>query len=258
MSGVSQAFLAPGVPQDYYRRIREAEDGHWWFQGMRAISATLLGERLRDGGRVLDAGCGTGGYLRWLLEEGSFAEAAGIDLASSAIDYARTRVPEADLRVAPLSQLPFPDESFDLVVTNDVLQHVDEAELDKSLAELRRVLRPDGTLLVRTNGSSSLRRERSDWRAYDSGTLRAQLERTGLTVEHVTHANCLPSLWGRLRGRVPHAPTAERDGIPCASEPWLRSVVGTALLQGEAVLLRSRTARIPYGHTLFALAKRNC
>jgi SAM-dependent methyltransferase len=220
---------------------------------MRTISAALLGDRLRRGGRVLDAGCGTGGYLRWLLDEGSFAGGAGVDIASSAIDYAGTRVPEADLHVAPLSQLPFPDESFDLVVTNDVLQHVDESELDRSLAELRRVLRPGGTLLVRTNGSGSLRRERSDWRAYDASTLRTQLETAGLA-----HANCLPSLWGRLRGRVPHAPTEERHGIPHAREPWLRSVVGIALLQGEAALLRSRKARIPYGHTLFALAVRNC
>jgi SAM-dependent methyltransferase len=252
------APLAPGVPQDYYDRIREAEDAHWWFRGMRAISAALLGDRLRGGGRVLDAGCGTGGYLRWLLDEGSFAEAAGVDVASSAIDYAGERVPEADLHVAPLSQLPFPAESFDLVVTNDVVQHVDEAELDESFAELQRVLRPGGMLLVRTNGSSSLRRERSDWRAYDAGTLRAQLEATGLTVERVTHANCVPSLWGRLRGRVPHAPTEEQHGIPQAGEPRLRSLVGIALLRGEATLLRSRKARIPYGHSLFALAVRSC
>ena len=77
----AHASLAPGVPQDYYRRIREAEDAHWWFRGMRQISAALLGERLRTGGRVLDAGCGTGGYLRWLLDEGSFSGAAGVDVA---------------------------------------------------------------------------------------------------------------------------------------------------------------------------------
>lgn len=258
MSGApAPAPLAPGVPQDYYRRIREAEDAHWWFRGMREISAALLGNRLRGGGRVLDAGCGTGGYLHWLVEKGSFTGLAGIDVASDAIDYARTRVPAADLHIAPLSRLPFPDASFDLVVTNDVVQHVDEAELDESFAELRRVLRPGGSLLVRTNGSSSLRRERSDWRAYDARTLRTQLEETGLTVERVTHANCVPSLWGRLRGRVPHAPTTEQHGIPHAREPWLRSLVGIALLRGEATFLRSRKAGIPFGHTLFALATRN-
>lgn len=249
-----QSTLAPGVPPDYYRRIREVEDGHWWYRGMRRISAALLGRRLQCGGRVLDAGCGTGGYLRWLLDAGAFAGSAGIDVAAAAIELARERVPEAELHVAPLAALPFEAGTFDLVVSNDVLQHVDDAEVDASLDELRRVLRPDGTLLLRTNGSARLRRERSDWRAYDARTLRAQLERNGLTVERLTHANCVPSLWGAARGRIPRAPTEERDGIP-GREPARRAALGTTLLRLEAGVLSIRGASLPYGHTLFALAR---
>ena len=111
---------------------------------MRELSAAVLGNALRSGGAVLDAGCGTGGYLRFLLDERDFSTAAGVDLGAAAIELAQTRVPEADLRVAPLRALPFGDETFDLVVSNDVLQHVDEGELEESLAELRRVLRPGG------------------------------------------------------------------------------------------------------------------
>jgi len=252
----AQRDLAPGVPPDYYARIRAAEDEHWWFRGMRATSAALLGRRMSAGLRVLDAGCGTGGYLRWLLDTGSFAGAAGVDVATAAIELARERIPEADLHVAALAELPFPDGSFELVVTNDVLQHVDEAELGASYAELHRVLAPGGTLLVRTNGSRRLRRERSDWRAYDAGTLRRELEQAGFAVERVTHANLLPSAWGRFRGRVPHAPSEERHGIPDAQEPPLRSAVGIALLQLEARVLALRSLSLPYGHTLFALARR--
>lgn len=248
--------LAPGVPADYYRSIREVEDAHWWFRGMRGISGRLLAGRLRSGGRVLDAGCGTGGYLRWLLDAGSFSSAAGVDIAAAAIALARERVPEAPLQVAPLSALPFESKSFDLVVTNDVLQHVDEQELAASYAELRRVLKPGGALLVRTNGSRRLRRERSDWRAYDTTTLRRELEEAGFAVDRVTHANCVPSLWGRVRGRVPHAPTEERHGIPMAHEPRLQSAVGALLLQLEARFLSLPAVSLPYGHTLFALARR--
>jgi ubiquinone/menaquinone biosynthesis C-methylase UbiE len=61
-------------------------------------------------------------------------------------------VPEAELRVSALRALPFPDASFDLVVTNDVLQHVPEADVGASLAELRRVLDPQGVLFIHTNG----------------------------------------------------------------------------------------------------------
>ena len=139
---------APGVPADYYRRIQDVEQGHWWYRGMREISAALLGGRLSAGGRVLDAGCGTGGYLRWLLDRGSFSGAAAVDVAGEAIALARNLVPEAELRVAPLSELPFDSESFDLVVSNDVLQHVPEEDVELSLGELHRVLRPGGTLLL--------------------------------------------------------------------------------------------------------------
>jgi ubiquinone/menaquinone biosynthesis C-methylase UbiE len=247
--------LAPGVPADYYQRIREAEQEHWWYVGMRELSRALLGPRLRAGGRVLDAGCGTGGYLRWLLDAGSFSSAAGVDVASTAVELARERVPEADLRVAPLSALPFGDASFELVVTNDVLQHVDETELGGSLAELRRVLCADGTLLVRTNGSRRLRRERGDWRAYDRTILQLQLERAGFAVERITYANCLPSLWGAARGRVPHAPTEERHGVPARSDPRWQAVTGRALLRLEAAWLSTGSTSLPYGHTIFALAR---
>jgi SAM-dependent methyltransferase len=245
--------LAPGVPDDYYRHLREVEDRHWWFGGMREISARLLGRRLRGGGAVLDAGCGTGGYLRWLLDHGSFSHAAGADLAAAAVELARDRVPEADLHVASLASLPFESERFDLVVSNDVLQHVDEGEVDRSLAELRRVLKPGGTLLLRTNGARRLRRERSDWRAYDASTLRHELERAGFAVERVTHANAIASLWSRIRLRTAHAPSEETHGIPSGAAGG-RAVVGALLLRAEAGLLSLPGTTVPYGDTLFALA----
>src|SRR5712691_3430246 len=111
----TEPILAPGVPPDYYRAIYDAEEQHWWHIGMREIARTLLDARLtRPGSRLLDAGCGTGGFLHWALAEGAFATAAGIDLGTAAIELARRRVPEADLRLASLRSLPFPDTPFDL------------------------------------------------------------------------------------------------------------------------------------------------
>jgi SAM-dependent methyltransferase len=244
------------VPREYYRRIRAAEDDHWWFCGMREVGRALLRRHLPLRGRVLDAGCGTGAYLRWLLDLGTFSSAVGVDIASAAIELAAERVPEAELHVAPLAALPFEDASFSLAVTNDVLQHVEEDDVARSVGELHRVLEPGGLLLLRTNGARRLRRERSDWRAYDAATLCHELEQGGFDVLRLTYANCLPSLWGRLRGRVPHAPTADRDGIPTLAEPRLRAILGRAILRAEAQLLSSPRISLPYGHTLFALARR--
>lgn len=246
--------LAPGIPSDYYQRILGNEERHWWYRGMFAITVALLGERLtRDGRRLLDAGCGTGGFLRWALQEGSFASAAGVDIGSAAIELARQSLPGVDLRAAPLRALPFEDDSFDLVVSNDVLQHVPESDVDASLSELRRVLAPGGSVLLRTNGSRRLRRERDDWRAYDRSALEGALERAGFAVERVTYANMVLSLYSALRGRSPHAPSEQHDGIPREPSRTV-SLIGSALLAAEARWLARPRRSLPFGHTLFVVA----
>ena len=135
-------------------------------------------------------------------------------------------------------------------MSHDVLQHVPETSLDAGLKDLRRVLRPGGLLLVRTNGDRRARRERDDWRAYDAATLAADLRRAGFTVRRVTHANAVLS----LTEAPPSPPTSERCGIPRPSG-GIRAAVGLALLRAEA-LVAGRGGRLPFGHTLFALAER--
>jgi SAM-dependent methyltransferase len=249
-SGVAE--LAPGVPVDYYRHLDDAERGHWWYRSMRALAADMLGDRMRSGLRVLDAGCGTGGFLRFLLDEGDFSGSAGVDVAAAAIERARTRVPEADLRVAALRELPFEDGVFDLVVLNDVLQHVADAEIAASLRELRRVLGDGGALLVRTNGARRFRSERADWRAYDRAALRGELEAGGFGVERITYVNCVPSLLAAVRGSAPRAPSADADGVPPVPS-GLVSALGQRLAAAESWWVR-RGGSLPYGHTLLAMA----
>jgi SAM-dependent methyltransferase len=258
MNGMTaSATHAPGVPTDYYTRIHEFEERHWWYRGMRRITEALLGERLRrDGQRVLDAGCGTGGTLAWMAKIARPSAIAGVDVASAAIELARQRVPHADLHVAPLSDLPFPDDSFDLVLTSDVLQHVPERDVDASLRELRRVLAAGGVMLLRTNGSARLRRERDDWRAYDRTTLERELTAGGFRCERITYANLVLSLWAAARRRVPHAPSEDRHGLPTDEPHPLKSAVAYRLLDLEARYLAATARPLPYGHTLFAVAAR--
>jgi len=243
-----------GVPEDYYSRLYAMERGHWWQVGMQEITAALLGPWLaRPGGRLLDAGCGTGGFLAWISGVAAFDRLAGIDVSAEAIAFAREAVPGGEFRVMGLTELPFGDGDFDVVTMNDVLQHVDEDVVQPSLGELRRVLKSGGALLVRTNGGRRARRERADWRLYDAAALSRDLEQAGFRVERVTYANMLLSLVGSARGRAPTAPTATTCGIPrpagAAAARVGRTVVGL-----EAHYLRGAGRSVPFGHTLFALA----
>lgn len=111
--------------------------------------------------RALDAGCGTGAFLlplaRRLAPQG--ATVIGLDLAEGTLGQARAAVQAAGLPVeciiGDVEALPFDDSSFDLVLANYMLYHV--PNLEQAIAELRRVLRPGGTLLAATNGQGHMR-----------------------------------------------------------------------------------------------------
>lgn len=222
---------------------------------MRSITAALLDLRLEDRGlSLLDAGCGTGGFLAWATRNDAFDRLCGIDVSPEAIAFAREAVPRAELKVAPLHELPFDDAQFDLVVLNDVLQHLHEGKVEASLRELGRVLRAEGELLARTNAARRARRARSDWRLYDEQTLRRDLEQAGFRVQRTTHANMILSMAGLLRGRGPVPPTSRTCGIPQASRAGA-GVLGRVVLGLEARFLRAGRWDLPWGHTLFALAR---
>lgn len=97
------------------------------------------------GSRVLDAGCGAGEYVQALAECG--ADVRGVEyLAHKVREWATRQGDDGRVSEGDLASLPFAEHTFDVVLLNEVLEHVPNESL--VLIELRRVLKPGGVLLV--------------------------------------------------------------------------------------------------------------
>jgi len=115
-----------------------------WSARLAPLFADFVG--LRNGGRVLDVGCGTGSMIQVVAERAPQAELVGVDPVQPFLDHARSRF--SDPRVAfdrgSALELPYPDASFDYSLSLLVFQLLPEPA--KAAAEMRRVTRPGGTV----------------------------------------------------------------------------------------------------------------
>lgn len=106
---------------------------------------------LKDGAIVLDAGCGSGIISRYLANRFPNCRVVAYDYTASLLAKAREAsrdIPNLVFEEQDLKQLNCPDGQFDLIVARFVLHHQDTAGLKRVLAELARVLKPGGELVV--------------------------------------------------------------------------------------------------------------
>jgi SAM-dependent methyltransferase len=102
--------------------------------------------------RLLNVGCGTGGFN--VLAEEAGAEVWGVDESADAVAIARARMRHGERALRSMSEaLPFRDASFDIVYCYSTIEHVEDAA--QSLREMVRVMRPDARLYLHTNDRRS-------------------------------------------------------------------------------------------------------
>ncbi len=155
-----------GVPGACSLRSADRYDATYFLSVCEGYEEFLVSEgrelsrRLREafavagigsGMRVLDVGCGRGEILRHCTRAGAIAY--GIDYAQAAVLLSREVVAAgeaAGVYQADARHLPFPDATFDRVLLFDIVEHLYPWELDQAIREARRVLKPDGRLVIHT------------------------------------------------------------------------------------------------------------
>jgi SAM-dependent methyltransferase len=240
------------MDRDYELQTHQAEDRHWWYRGRRTVlEGVIAGLALPEQARILDAGCGSGRNMVELARHGTVT---GVELSETSVALARERG-AGDVIAGSVLEMPFADDSFDLAVSLDVIEHLED-DLT-ALKELRRTVAPGGALLVTVpayqwlwSGHDEINHHH---RRYTRRSLQRVAEAAGWRQARTTYFNSLllpVAIVLRVLERLNTKTTESSLDLWVPPEP-LNWVLERPLAI-EAALI-GRGARIPAGLSLLAV-----
>jgi SAM-dependent methyltransferase len=202
-----------------------------------------------SGSRVLNAGAGLGSFTRLLEARG--LDVVSTDVSPPAVDVLRGTV-RGDVVLADMTDLPFPDESFDGVVAGEVIEHIADDRL--ALTEAARVLRPGGALALSVPAHPEWFGASDEWagheRRYTRDALRAVIAASGLELERLRP-------WGFPVSALYHRAVYDKRAARLAEEdhgrPRLAVTVLRAALQFDRLFVGVERGCLGY----LALARRS-
>jgi SAM-dependent methyltransferase len=246
--------------------MSRVEERHWWYRGLRdAVHKVLISQDLAfpAGGRILDAGCGTGENLKFLGERFRPSYLGGFDLSEEAVKLAKTKAATADIYAGDIRDPQIHVDALDLVVSLDVIYI---PGVEASIDGLRRLV---GAMAV--GGLLVLNLPAYDWlysehdvaihtrERYTAGTVRKLLDDLGLEVVRLSYRLCLlfplvvaarlPSL---LRAR-PGDTSARSDLHSVPGDLTNRALLSVVRLENDLV---AKGARMPWGSSVFAVGRK--
>jgi SAM-dependent methyltransferase len=255
MSNSVAVNLPKEMQSHHYPILYQVEDTHWWYVGRRRIIRSLV-EKIRatlntSNPRILDVGCGTGANLKMLADYG---RAEGVDISPQAVEFCRERGLDS-VKLGAAEQLPYENDSFELVTALDVIEHLDDDVA--GLREMRRVLRQDGRVLLFVPAFMFLWGVQDDVsnhrRRYTLPSLVRAVEEAGFAVEWSSYANIsyfLPVLFVRsvMRWLGLRASTEYGINISLMNGPF------SQLFAAERFVLNG--GRLPFGVSAVCIARR--
>lgn len=238
----------------------ELEDNHWWYLGLRALVCSSLNRILHksDRLRILDVGCGTGG----LLARCGANKAFGLDLSDEAIRFCKLRKLNNRVIKASACAIPFNEQSFDLIVSLDVLYHRGVGSDLGALKEFYRILDQDGLVFLNLPAYDFLRSEHD--RAIHTGhrytrkELGEKVEKAGFEIEKITYRNTILFPWAVVK-RFWEGIFLKNGKIPRSDLRPLPDLINKLL--ACLLLLENRFIvsifSFPFGLSLFCIARKS-
>jgi SAM-dependent methyltransferase len=239
-----------------YDKLNRAEERMWWFAAAHRNLLTLAPYKvpLADEGRaILDAGCGTGGFLAQLAARYPDRALFGLDIEPLACERAAAKS-DRPVCAGSVNALPFPDRAFAAVFSVDVLCHRDVDDCS-ALLQFHRCLTEDGWLVVNLPAYSWMLSRHDtavrNIRRYTTQSLRRLLAAAGFHIVYTTYWNTvlfpLMAITRKLRfGRGSRTSDVMLYPRPIDALCRAATTLETLLLQAGL--------RLPFGGSIIAIA----
>lgn len=194
------------MEKNYYKEYAKLETTHWWFTAriniLKSAISKLIEKNKKSDLKILNVGVASGETSR-MLEK--FGNVTSVEYDKDCCEYLRS-VGGIDVIEASLTDLPFEDNTFDMVCAFDVIEHIEDDQL--AMSEIYRVLKPGGQSILTVPAYQFLWSEHDEinfhFRRYTSSQLK-HLVKNKLEVDYISYFNFFlfpPIAFARLIGKL--------------------------------------------------------
>jgi SAM-dependent methyltransferase len=237
-----------------YEAEARVEATHWWFTGRRKLFARII-RNLPIGKEesVLDVGTSTGTNLR-LLREMGFQNVIGLDRSEEAARFCAEKG-LGSVELGDATKMSFGDATFSLVLATDIIEHIDDDVA--ALSEIRRVLRPNGSVLFTVPAFMSLWGLQDDVshhkRRYRMQGFLERVRSAGLEPRDAFYFNYLlfAPIWGARQAMKVVKPSVKSENE--LNPDWLNTALSAVF---DVDTRTAEWLRPPFGVSILALASK--